>query len=584
MNRLDVYYRALREYRGVTAVRHCEDFRNAISGANIENDELTVSRHICTVETDWMDTIEAGLEFVEKAIREERQFIHSNGEVMPIEKVKHVSRESVEHLARHSNLITKERTDGDMIPDHLYSVEKLNDYAVYENRFLYMLLCYLRDFITLRYEKILDLSNRYDGVLKLNKTVVYHNRKMTYSVDLHDERKDDPVLRENNPAKLSIDRMDLMLKAVLSLLSTPLMEIAGKAPRLKPPITKTNVLKMDNNFKGAMALYEYVVAYDRPGYSVEEKKHHLAPFSDILADELSEAGGMLSFLTYEYGLELNDRLKTRFDEAENRAREEEILRRTRRLEQLKRKLEKGEQSPEEYILELEKHLRVLQNDNRQLNAFRNRVTELENLKESMSAEIEELTKANELLHEQITEAEIQHEREKTEMREEYEDRIYREMTQHESEMSALREACEARIREINEKNSSRILVLQNGHKNKCDSYEKQYQEAEIRHQIEKQEWKTKIQNAEEALAEVSAERDRLSEQNTVCEARIKVLRKENGEVFDENAFTSEEDFNELERELEAFVKFYDERWGITKKAIRKKLLSYQSLKGSKGQK
>ena len=584
MNRLDVYYRALREYRGVTAVRHCEDFRNAISGANIENDELTVSRHICTVETDWMDTIEAGLEFVEKAIREERQFIHSNGEVMPIEKVKHVSRESVEHLARHSNLITKEREDGDMIPDHLYSVEKLNDYAVYENRFLYMLLCYLRDFITLRYEKILDLSNRYDGVLKLNKTVVYHNRKMTYSVDLHDERKDDPVLRENNPAKLSIDRMDLMLKAVLSLLSTPLMEIAGKAPRLKPPITKTNVLKMDNNFKGAMALYEYVVAYDRPGYSVEEKKHHLAPFSDILADELSEASGMLSFLTYEYGLELNDRLKTRFDEAENRAREEELLRRTRRLEQLKRKLEKGEQSPEEYILELEKHLRVLQNDNRQLNAFRNRVTELENLKERMTEEIEELTKANELLQEQITEAEIQHEREKTEMREEYEDRIYREITQHEAEMSALREDCEARIREINEKNSSRILVLQNGHKNKCESYEKQYQEAEIRHQLEKQEWKTKMQNAEEALAEVSAERDRLSEQNTVCEARIKILRKENGEVFDENAFTSEEDFNELERELEAFVKFYDERWGITKKAIRKKLLSYQSLKGSKGQK
>ena len=52
--------------------------------------------------------------------------------------------------------------------------------------------------------------------------------------------------------------MDLMLKAVLALLSTPLMEIAGKAPRLKPPITKTNVLKRDNNFKGAMALYEYV--------------------------------------------------------------------------------------------------------------------------------------------------------------------------------------------------------------------------------------------------------------------------------------------------------------------------------------
>ena len=96
--------------------------------------------------------------------------------------------------------------------------------------------------------------------------------------------------------------------------------------------------------------------------------------------------------------------------------------------------------------------------------------------------------------------------------------------------------------------------------------------------------KALLESREEELAAVHAERDRLSEQNMVSEARIKVLRKENGEAFDETAFTSEEDFNELERELEAFVKFYDERWGITKKAIRKKLLSYQSLKGSKGQK
>ena len=584
MNRLDVYYRALREYRGVTAVRHCEDFRNAISGANTENDELTVSRYICTVETDWMDTIEAGLEFVEKAIREERQFIHSNGEVLPIEKVKHVSRESVEHLARHSNLITKEREDGDLIPDRLYSVEKLNDYAIYENRFLYMLLCYLRDFITLRYEKILDFSNRYDGVLRLNKTVVFHNRKMTYSVNLHDERKDDPILRGNNPSKSSVDRMDLMLKEVLSLLSTPLMEIAGKAPRLKPPITKTNVLKMDNNFKGAMALYEYVVAYDRPGYSVEEKKHQFAPFSDALADDLSEAGALLSFLIYEYGLDLNERLKTRLEEAENREREEEILRRTRRLEQLKKKLEKGEQSPEEYILELEKHLRILQSDNRQLNTFRNRVTELENLKARMGAEIETLKNETELLHEQITDTEIRCEREKSEMRMEYEDRLYREITQHESEMSELREDCEVRIRENSAAYDLRIQKLEYGHKNKVESYENRYREAETLHQSEKQEWATILKNTEETLTLVSAERDRLFEQNRVSEARIKALRQANGEVFDETAFTSEEDFNELERELEAFVKFYDERWGITKKAIRKKLLSYQSLKGSKGQK
>ena len=94
----------------------------------------------------------------------------------------------------------------------------------------------------------------------------------------------------------------------------------------------------------------------------------------------------------------------------------------------------------------------------------------------------------------------------------------------------------------------------------------------------------RLGDSEEALASACRERDRLSEQSLVYEARIKALRRENGEVFDETAFTSEEDFNELERELDAFVKFYDERFRIAKKAIRKRLLSYQSLKGSKGRK
>lgn len=580
MNRLDVYYRALCEYRGVTAVRHCEELRNAISGASRENDELTVSRNICTVETDWMDTIEAGLEFVEKAIREERQFIHSNGEVMPIEKVKRVSRESVEHLARHSNLITKEREDGDMIPDRLYSVEKLNDYTVYENRFLYMLLCYLRDFITLRYERILDLSNRYDGVLKLNKTVVYSNRKMTYSVDLHEERRNDPVLRESNPAREAIDRMDLMLKSVLSLLSTPLMEIAGKAPRLKPPITKTNVLKMDNHFRGAMALYEYLVSYDRAGYSVEEKKQSLAPFSDALADELSEAGCLLSFLTYEYGLALNDELRARYREAENKEREEELLRDAHRLEQLKKKLEKGERSIEEYVLELETHLRALQNENRQLGAFRRRVTEMEKREERMQAELGELTELKNRLHGQITEAEIRHEHGKAEMRAEYEDRLYREIVQHETEMSMLRRECEERMLKNNELHGAEGIRLKSLLQSSRDGYEQRLRDQEARYEEKIRELEARLAASEEALASVGKERDRLSEQNLVCEARIKALRRENGEVFDETAFTSEEDFNELERELDAFVKFYDERFRIAKKSIRKKLLSYQSLKGS----
>ena len=584
MNRLDVYYRALRAYRGVTANRQCEDFRRVVAEANTENDEITVSRNICTVEEDWMDAIEAGLVFVEKAIREERQFIHSNGEVLPIEKVKHVSKESVQHLARHSNLITKERRGEDMIPDHLYSVEKLNDYAVYENRFLYMLLCYLRDFITLRYEKVLELSACYDGTLRMNKQIVYRNQKITYSVDLHDERKNDKILLDGNPAKGAIDRMDLLLKAVLALLATPLMEIAGKAPKLKPPITKTNVLKMDNNFRGAMALYEYVVAYEKLGYSVEPSSVQLAPFSETLADELSEASGMLMFLTYEYGLDLNDTLKARFIEAENREREEQIRRKERQIALLKKKLAAKEITPEEYILELEGQVRLLESDNRRIPSLKAQIEALTEKDERSQTEILSLTEQTRRLGEQISEAAIAHEKEKTEMRAAHEEQLYQLVTRHEADLSDLKAKCEERIRENDARRAEEMRVREETMRAEREQLEGKLSAMDARYGKELSILRDDLRRGESILGQVVGERNRLSEENVICKARIHALQAQSGASFEADAFTEKEDFNELERELEAFVKFYEARWRITKKSIRKKLLSYQSLKGRNGQK
>ena len=109
MNQIDVYYRALLEYRAQTeANRQCVRLNKAFSQTDAARDKITVTYKECTIDEDWVRAIEEGLVYIEKAIKEERQFIRSNGEVIPIEKVKHVSKDSVEHLAKHSNLITKE--------------------------------------------------------------------------------------------------------------------------------------------------------------------------------------------------------------------------------------------------------------------------------------------------------------------------------------------------------------------------------------------------------------------------------------------------------------------------------------------
>lgn len=579
MNRLDVYYRALRNYRDmVTENRDCAAFRKAIAQANTENDEIVITRNICTVDEEWIDVIEKGLVFVEKAIREERQFIYSNGEVMPIEKIKNVSKDSVQHLAKHSNLITKEQEGPDLIPDQLYSVEKLNDYAVYENRFLYMLLCYLRDFITIRYEKILEISNKYDGVLKLQKTVVYQNRKVSYTVDLHDECKDDKYLRASNPAKNSIDRIDLILKAVMSFLSTPLMEIAGKAAKLKPPITKTNVLKMDNNFKGAVALYDYIVAYDKPGYTVETSVVHLAPFSDMLAEDLSETGAMLSFLVYEHGLGLTEKLKERYQADEVKRKASLIAQREAQLAIFKRKLENAEIPPEEYLLEMEKHVRLLQNDNRQILPLRSRIDELFAIKEQKDAEIASLKDENKNLQKQMEDEETKHALAVVSLKEECSNLLRESEHKHKAELLEMEEQCNSRLDAAEEQR----LEMEQQCNSRLESMEEQIRLKDERCNEKLKDAKALIAESEAKYDELNRKYEDLMEQYRVCKARLTGKKWQKGETFPEEAFTEKEDFDELEKDLEAFVAFYGDRWNKVKKRIRKKLLNYQALKGRTG--
>ena len=562
MNDLDAYYRALINYRLITSNnRQCSLFLKALAETDPEKDSLTVIRNICTVDEDWINAIEEGLVFVEKAIKEERQFIYSNGEVLPIEKVKHVSKDSVSHLAKHSNLITRVPEEGnDIIPDQLYSVERLNDYAVYENRFLYMLLCYLRDFVTIRYNKILDLSNKYEGTLQLDKNVSLPRHKFTYRVELHDERTDDAYLKANNPINAIIDRIDLILKTVVAFLNTPLMECAAKAAMLKPPITKTNVLKMDNNFKGAVALYDYIIAYDKPGYSVKEEAKQLAPFSTALADEISEAGALLAFLVYEYGLDLNSNLKGRYEAEEELRRAKEIEQRQEQLNALKKRLENMECAPEEYIAQLEKQIKAMSVEAAGVASLRTAVNDLTEIKKELTAKLEAANGEVMELNTELEEIAIKHKEDISNIKAEYNDRIHDIILNHETELKALESQCNDRINNI----------------------KKQMQDITEKLNQDIRDARASLKENIAKLDQLNEEYEKLNEEKRFCEARINALRSLNGEEFGENDFTDEESFNELEKEFEAFVKFYDGRWGIAKSKIRKKLLNFQTLKGRNG--
>ena len=562
MNQLDVYYRALRELRLSTeANRDSARLNRAFAEADADADRVEVTRTVCTVEEDWVRAIEEGLVHVEKAIKQERQFIYSNGEVIPIEKVKHTSRESVQHLAKHSELLTKYVEGEDIVPDKLYTVERDNDYAVYENRFLYMLLCYLRDFITVRYNEILDLTNRYDGTLEIDKEIVAPKQTVCYRVELHEVRRDDAYLREHNAAKDMIDRIDLILKTVLAFLSTPLMECAAKVAMLKPPITKTNVLKMNNDFKGAVALYDFIISYDKKGYTVEKQTRTLSPFEGDMAQEIAEAGTLLSFLTYEYGLDIRSDLRKSFDREEQRRRNEETQKRSEQLEALRRRIAKSGESPEEYMLLLEKQLRALQNECAKL--------------EPLTRELEALRETEQLQRQEIRELGQRIDQLKADM-------LASEQA-HIREMEAQREAHETQMRELAERYEQELRAQREAHLAEMETWRRSVDEIKAAHAEALAAEASRRTEIEAAYAELAAGQAALEEAKRLAEARLKGLRAERGEMTDAGTFTDKESFDELEREYEAFVRFYKKEWQSTRRAIRKRMLKLENFKEQDGE-
>ena len=598
MNYIDVYYRALIDYRKNTLEsRDCIAQRALTVKANAKGDGITVIRKICTVNTDWVDAIEKGLVHVEKALREERQFIRSNGEIIDIEKVKNVSKDSVEHLARHSNLITTYEGGEDIVPDRLYTVERLSDYAVYENRFLYMLLCYLRDFITIRYNKILDLEHTYNGTMTMAKTIAMTKRSLTVDIRLSEEKKDDIYLKKQSESKEIIVRIGDLLKLVLAFLATPLMQEVGKVAMIKPPITKTNVLRMNHNFRGALALYEYVSAYEGAGYTVEEREIKQSPFRPDVGDEMAELVMLASFLTYEHGLGLREELRVEYEAEEARRREEEKRRYEEKIKALRHRIKESGMDAEEYMLMLEKHNRMLKEDSdklvialKEIEELKGQVATLNTIKAELTGRVEELNSEIEELR-QDYEGQIRKLNEEftltlQEKTREHNDIIEALKAKHQGEIVSICADYNSKITTLNEKidsearrHENELVQLEDAHRSELDKIVNEWQERENA-------LLEKAKNRDIEYSQLQESRDKILNDYRITEARLIAMRREQGLGENGKDYTSKEAFMELEHQLDVFYAFVSEEWKRTKREIRKKALAdfIDSIRGEKRKK
>lgn len=626
MNQLDVIYRALTEYRKNTKDdRECVVQRKAISTSNAQDDMVEVIHNTCNIENDWIEAIEKGLEYIEKCLKEERQFIRSNGEVEPIEKVKRVSQDSVEHLAKHSDMLTRKPEEGeDVIPDSLYVVERLADFAVYENRFLYMLLCYLRDFISIRYERIVEVTNTYTGKLHMNKVVVESNRRLEYEVNLFEEKKNDNYLKEHNEAQETIERILLIYKSVVHFLNTPLMLEVSKSPMIKPPVTRTNVLRMNKNFRQALALYEYITAYDKDGYEIITNKKVLSPFVGGVADEIAETVELSSFLTYEHGLGISNYFKSSWQKEEERRKKEEQEKHDEELKDIRKQLKNGDISPEEYILMLEKRIKELKQNQEDIENVYAIVDELTQANEKLTFKLktsrervnfleDEVVRLNTKYEEDMREEKLRHEEEVRTLISEHETEINQLEQAHSEEIERLHNEYALKIEQINAEHLEEIEKLHNEYALKIDKINSDYNaqitalneqhaneiselnssmeqmKADYEKEIVNRNYiiaKERMDHAKEieehnklhesdklALNEKDAICLRLKDEKTLAEGRLQAIRCECGLIKPDEDFSTEAKTDELEHQYLVFKKFFKTEWKKTKKTIKKNVFA-----------
>ncbi len=555
----DLYFHGFTLYtKSLEKDKEATKFRRAIRATDVENDAIKTIKLVCKIDEDWVKNIEEGLLFVEKAVREERQFIRTEGEVVPVERAKHTSKTTVEHLAKHSNFITHvpEKETDNLVPDKLYIVEKESDYAVYENRFLYMMLTYLRDFIAIRLNKIRDKMTTYHAMMDLNKNVNMSHRKTHIEIKFTDEIKDDPILIEKYKSIKAIDRIELQYHFVLSLLSTPLMEQVSKAPMLKPPIIKTNTLKMNTNFKTSLALYDYIAAYNKPGYEFEEEEVVMSPFNEETAEDIAESIALQAFLTYKSANGISKDLKKQLEINEKKAKEAERIQRDEQLKRLRRRINESNQTLEEYLVILEEHNRDLEKDGIDLALVRKQVIELnEEIKKlndeakELNQEIEELNKVIEEKDEKITFLTEKGATDLLVMEQVHRDEIARLKAEHEEEISRINLEHQNNVANINALHQEEIAAI---YKKNDEENEKKIRD--IKEQVER-ESADKVNKLNKEIDSLNKDKDNLKDKLTTTENNLNTSQEEKKRYINEY----EDKIYNLQKEHREKISEYEKR-------------------------
>ena len=218
----------------------------------------------------WIDTLEDCIVALDTIVRNPRKFIVVEEDIVDISLARSISVESVKHLAQHTNFISSVTKDGMVIPSKILNTSKEESYEIYENRFIYTLLLKTKDFISRRYNLIKQASLNSDQIV-VNVTSDFglnKDDKITYTMSTTANMPVESVVGTGQDFSL-LERVERINSIISSFLASPFAKEMVSCALVRPPITRTNVILKDPNFKKALVLWQFIESYNKVGFEVE---------------------------------------------------------------------------------------------------------------------------------------------------------------------------------------------------------------------------------------------------------------------------------------------------------------------------
>jgi len=202
----------------------------------------------------WIEIFEEYIPNLDAIVRNPRRFIQSDENLVPIEKAKKISEESIKHLAQNTQLIQSIDRHGLPQPLKILNIYKEETYDLYENRFIASLINNLYIFIKMQYEKLKNVDvNNYST----EKSITYKSKtiidKEEYSSNLKINIKE-----EKNQIDIRVvkEKIDELHEVIVNFKNSSLMKELERAEPVRSPIRKTNAILKDVQLNKCLELWE----------------------------------------------------------------------------------------------------------------------------------------------------------------------------------------------------------------------------------------------------------------------------------------------------------------------------------------